>query len=222
MKRRVLKFIRSKEMLMDCLSFLYRLLMFNSVKGRGGLNLFLQGAFISHTNIVNKGKNNTVTIEKGCRLYNCTIQLLGDNNSCVINQDCLINNLDVWISDGSDLNIGEHTYIAGKTHIACIEGRAVSIGKECMFSNEIVFRTGDSHSIIDCDGNRINHSKDIKIGTHVWIGSQVVILKGASIGDNSIVGTRSLVTSTFGSNCVIGGSPAKTIKQGVSWVHEKI
>lgn len=207
---------------MNFLSFFYRLLMFNSIKGRRGLNLFCAGAFISHTSIVNKGKNNTVSIAKGCRLYNCTILLLGDNNSCVINEDSLINDLDAWISDGSSLNIGEHAYIAGKTHIACIEGKTVSIGRECMFSNEIVFRTGDSHSIIDGDGNRINQSKDIKIGNHVWIGSQAVILKGVTIGDDSVVGTRALVTSVFGNNCVIGGSPAKIIKQGISWVHEKI
>lgn len=90
-----------------------------------------------------------------------------------------------------------------------------------MFSNEITFRTGDSHSIINNLGERINQSEDIRIGNHVWIGQKVIVLKGAEIGNDSITGTASLVTGKkFEDNVIIAGSPAKVIKQGVSWDHE--
>ena len=133
----------------------------------------------------------------------------------------MLKELDLWVSDGGYTKIGHNTYITGKTHIACIEGKKVTIGERCLFSNDITFRTGDSHSILTLSGERVNQAEDITIGDHVWIGQQVVVLKGANIASESIVGTRALVTSkTFESNVVIGGSPAKVIKTGVMWHHE--
>ena len=92
-----------------------------------------------------------------------------------------------------------------------------------MFSSAIVVRTGDSHSILDKDGNRINPSKSVRIGDHVWIGNQVTILKGVIIQKDSIVGSGSLVTKKFfDTNIIIGGSPAKVIKESISWCGERI
>ena len=79
-------------------------------------------------------------------------------------------------------------------------------------------RLGDSHSILDSDGKRINKAKDIAIGDHVWIGQQVIVLKGSTVGADSIVGTGSLLTGkTYDSNSIIAGIPAKIVKQHVSW-----
>ncbi len=71
-----------------------------------------------------------------------------------------------------------------KTRLACIEGTSIEIGEDCMFSANIVFRTGDSHSIINSDGQRINASKSICIGNHVWIGNTVIVNKGVKVSDN--------------------------------------
>lgn len=138
-----------------------------------------------------------------------------------IDRDCMLKELDLWVSDGGNTEIGHNTYITGKTHIACIEGKKVTIGERCLFSNDITFRTGDSHSILDMSGERVNLAADLTIGDHVWIGQQVVVLKGADVGTDSIVGTRALVTGkAFKGNTVIGGSPAKVIRSGVTWHHE--
>ena len=95
-------------------------------------------------------------------------------------------------------------------HIACIEGKKVHIGERCLFSDSITFRTGDSHSILDNSGKRINKAKDITIGDRVWIGQQVTVLKGTPVGANSIVGTGSLLTGKmYDSNSIIAGVPAK-------------
>ena len=72
-----------------------------------------------------------------------------------------------------------------------------------MFSNDIEFRTGDSHSIVDLDTRkRINYSQNIHVGNHVWIGSRSIILKGVNIGNNSIIGTGSIVTKSIPSYVV--------------------
>lgn len=129
--------------------------------------------------------------------------------------------MDIWISGGGRIEIGHNTHFTGKIHIACIEGKQVHIGERCLFSDEITLRTGDSHSILNRDGMRINPADDIYIGEHVWVGQQVVILKGAHIGNKSIVGTRALVTGKmFEDGVVLAGSPAREIESNVSWHHE--
>ena len=92
-----------------------------------------------------------------------------------------------------------------------------------MFSSEIVFRTGDSHSIIDLSGIRINHAKDIIIGDHVWIGHRVLVNKGVVISNNSGVGTGSVVTKKFNDeNIIIAGCPAKIVKNDINWLGKRI
>ena len=53
---------------------------------------------------------------------------------------------------------------------------------------------------------------DIAIGNDVWIGFEAVILSGVTIGDGSIIGTRSLVTKDVPPYTIVGGTPAKPIR----------
>ncbi len=96
----------------------------------------------------------------------------------------------------------------------------VTIGDDCMFSWNIIMRTGDYHTIIDTQTNEMtNPNGNITIGNHVWVGSDVMILKNTNIPDNTIVGTRALVNKNFTEpNTIIAGTPAKIIKQNKTWV----
>jgi acetyltransferase-like isoleucine patch superfamily enzyme len=101
----------------------------------------------------------------------------------------------------------------------------VKIGNSCLFSTDITFRTGDSHSIINGhSGKRINPSKSIKIGNHVWFGHNSTILKGVVIQDNSIVAASSLVTKPFldSGGIILGGNPAKIIKEDINWDRNRV
>ena len=92
-----------------------------------------------------------------------------------------------------------------------------------MLSSGIKFKTGDSHSIINSDKNvRINPDGNVNIGDHVWIGQEVIILKNTHIGDNCVIGIRSLVTKDFGENLLVAGIPAKIIKQKINWTRERL
>lgn len=72
-------------------------------------------------------------------------------------------------------------------------------------------------------GERMNHSKSIIVGEHVWLGNSVTVLKGAIIGDHSVVGIGSIVPgNTYPSNCVLGGNPAKVLKSKIDWCFEQI
>jgi len=54
--------------------------------------------------------------------------------------------------------------------------------------------------------------KEVRIGSNVWVGGQVSILPGVTIGDNCIIGAGSVVTKSFPDNVVIAGNPARIIK----------
>ncbi|MEA3357176.1 MAG: acyltransferase, partial [Patescibacteria group bacterium] len=56
-------------------------------------------------------------------------------------------------------------------------------------------------------------SQPITIGDSVWICGQSAILKGVSIGDNSIVGFRAVVTKNVPPNIVVAGNPARIVKR---------
>ena len=87
-----------------------------------------------------------------------------------------------------------------------------------MISNDVVFRSSDSHSVLNENGQRTNFAKNIKIGKHCWIGMRSMIMKGVSLSDNCIVGAGSILTKSFSeSNVVIAGLPAKIVKQKVNW-----
>ena len=61
--------------------------------------------------------------------------------------------------------------------------------------------------------NSIGKVKPIVIGRNVWIGNNVMILKGTEIGDNSVIGAGAVITGgKFPSNVVIAGNPAKVVK----------
>ena len=149
---------------------------------------------------------------------------MGSNNQIIIGDNCIFNNLSIWIEDNENVvKIGQNTRIHGTTGLACIEGTTIDIGEDCMFSSNINFRTGDSHSVLNLDGERINYSRNIHIGNHVWIGQNAFIGKGTAVSDNSIVGAYAVVTRVFDkSNIAIGGNPAKIIKENVDWKRERI
>nr|WP_247877017.1 hypothetical protein [Azospirillum brasilense] len=74
------------------------------------------------------------------------------------------------------------------------------------------------HSIIDCaSGQRINPARDIIISKKVWIGFRSIVLKGAQIGEGSIIGASAIVSGNIPAYCSAAGNPARVIREGVTW-----
>ncbi|MCC8145046.1 MAG: acyltransferase, partial [Bacteroidales bacterium] len=148
----------------------------------------------------------------------------GNNHKVNIGNSCKYKGGSIWIEDEyCELVIGQKTTIES-AHLALTEPhRKIIIGEDCMLSMNIEFRTGDSHSILNNDtGERINFGKDIILGNHVWIGANCIILKGTTIGENSVIGTQSLVTKNIPNNSIAAGIPAKIVKNNINWSRERI
>lgn len=183
------------------------------------------GAIMIHNKIQVKGSNNRIVVSPHALVKNTLIKVIGDNNTIYIRERAFVSGAELWIEDnGCTLDIGARTFV-GPSHLAVTEDNSkLIIGENCLLSSHINVRTGDSHSIIDIsEGNnqRINPAKDIMIGNHVWIGEGAKILKGVVLGEDVIVSTGAIVTSSFENNVLVGGVPAKVLKQSVSWDHKR-
>ncbi|EOT7649406.1 TPA: hypothetical protein HLU19_23675 [Escherichia coli] len=167
-----------------------------------------------------KSGNSTITIGSNVKFLACNFVL---NESCEISigDNCLIRGKLFADHTNSKIIIGHTTKFNAPCRIHAAEGKTISIGNQCLFSN-VRFRTSDSHSIISLETNtRINHAKDIIIEDKVWIAEDVNIYKGVTIGSGSIVGARATVTKNLPGNALCVGSPAVAVKHQVAW-NEKL
>jgi acetyltransferase-like isoleucine patch superfamily enzyme len=193
---------------------------------RGKDNVFqAEGASFNSLELDIIGDNNTIMIGPGSRFNNVTFHVRGSRHRIEFGPGCKVSRGgNFWFEDEDcTLQVGQNTSMVD-VHIAVTEhGSKVTIGKDCMFANDIDIRTGDSHSIIDpVSGKRLNHAADVVIGNHVWIAPHVVILKGVSIGENSVVATGAVVTKPGGPGVILGGNPASEIKSGIFWKRERL
>lgn len=174
------------------------------------------------------GKNSQVIIGEGSIFRNSWIKI--EDNSVVHIEKTAprgINNTGISMSGSpsSKLFINSGFSSEGCYFGMVNESRLdISIGKQCMFSTRIVFSATDGHCIFDASTKKLlNRAKPISIGSQVWIGHSVTILKGTTISDDSIIGTGSVVAKVFTEkNIIVAGNPAKIIKRNINWSRQYI
>jgi acetyltransferase-like isoleucine patch superfamily enzyme len=143
----------------------------------------------------------------------------GDNCRIVIGSITTINiGLNIHMADNCTLTIGDQLATNGWVNLFMHEsGAAIEIGRDCLFAISN-FWTSDVHSVIDlATRERINYTRNIRLGDHVWIAEGATILKGVDIGSGSVVGAHSVVTRDVPPNCCAAGNPARVVRQGVTW-----
>lgn len=172
--------------------------------------------------VIIKGENNHVVIEKGTIIRDCLIRVVGNNCRIVIGENCSIRKGELWVEDDNCLlKIGKKTTVE-HAHFAVTENHSVmEVGEDCMFAKEIEVRTGDSHPIFDENNIRLNPPKNVVIGNHVWVGNKAIILKGVDLGDGVIIAGGSVVTKSFEQKTLAGGNPAKVLKENVTWARDR-
>jgi acetyltransferase-like isoleucine patch superfamily enzyme len=163
----------------------------------------------------------------GCRIqlgknvtFEARIRVFGEasNTTIEIGDDCTIGGVFRIVGgDGGVIRIGAGTTF-NQVGLSLHERASIVVGKDCMFSTDIHMDPSDMHPIFDgTSGERINPAQDIHIGEHVWLGTRVLVLKGASIGSGTVVGAGSMVSGTLPSNVLAIGQPAKVVRENVMW-----
>lgn len=174
---------------------------------------------LKKVNIKVRGNNNKIVFGDMSRISNLKVYIEGNDCEIAINESCLISSGEVWIQDdGNKLFIGKKTRIVSAYFAIMEPMKSIIIGEGCMFSYGIQFRCSDSHSILENDTmRRINYAKNILIGDKVWIGADVNILKGVTIGNNSVIGMKALVTKDIEAHSLAVGTPAKMVRNNITW-----
>ncbi|GAB2830727.1 acyltransferase [Ferruginibacter profundus] len=129
-------------------------------------------------------------------------EFLSRHNSNLIGIDrpCMVSTL----TDVARLEIGNNVGFSG-TVIGAFS--VIKIGDNV--------RCGANTLITDSDWHpgdpRIGDAKPVTIGNNVWLGINVVVLKGVEIGENTIIGANSLVTKNIPANVIAAGNPCREI-----------
>lgn len=114
----------------------------------------------------------------------------------------------------SYLTIGQNTYIGEFNNIRAAGG-SITIGDNCLVSQKVTM-VASNHSYKKGDyiyTQKWDTSKhSIKIGNDVWIGANVVILPGVSVGDGAVIGAGSIVNKDVPENAIVFGNPMRVLK----------
>lgn len=119
----------------------------------------------------------------------------------------------VWIAPGSGLVLGDDVDLAKDVLIT--SGGGVHIGARTLVGYRAQIISAN-HRVPE-GRNRIfgaGHDKaPVKIGSDVWIGANVIVLPGVTIGDGAVIAAGSVVTSDIDPYHIVAGVPARVIKQ---------
>lgn len=110
---------------------------------------------------------------------------------------------------GKNITIGEDVFINSGCHFQDQGG--IEIGDGCLIGHNVVLAT--VNHALEPSQDRKNVYAPISIGRKVWIGSNVTVLPGVSIGDWAVIAAGAVVTKNVPAYTVVGGVPAKVIKQ---------
>jgi acetyltransferase-like isoleucine patch superfamily enzyme len=137
---------------------------------------------------------------------------MGENAKIIVNGNFQIySGARISINKGAILILGSG-YINSGVNISCFD--RIEIGDNCVIAENVCIRDSDNHDILD--GKHIK-TQPIKIGNHCWIGMNATILKGVTIGDGVIVAAGAVVNKDVPPRMMVGGVPAKVIRQNVEW-----
>lgn len=185
--------------------------------------LTLQG-----TEITFQGKNNILYCDDRygvpAQLTGCTFQFTGDNAIvylCASRKPIRVN---LTVHNDTVFFCGHDTFFNDAPHVIVSEHTCVLIGDGCLLSHACWMRTADPHPIYDCETlTRINVSRSIFLGDHVWIGQGTGMLKGTRIGSGSIIGAQAMLAGKrVPSNTAWGGNPARLLRRGVFFLGSSV
>lgn len=108
------------------------------------------------------------------------------------------------------INVGSYTII--NPGVRMTSASAIEIGHSCMFAMNAYLSDADWHDL----QHRIyapGKSAPIRLGNNVWVGDNALVTKGVTIGDNSVVAARAVVTRDVPANTIVAGNPARPIRE---------
>lgn len=139
--------------------------------------------------------------------------IVNDGATLLVNGNFRVfNGSKVAVNQKATLVLGNNSFLNTSCNIGCFD--RITIGNDVKVSEDVLIRDSDNHHIL-CEEHIMN--APINIRDHVWVGTRAVILKGATINSGAIIAAGSVVVKDIPSNVIVGGIPAKIIKENVNW-----
>ena len=124
------------------------------------------------------------------------------SNLIGVNRPCMISTL----REGAEISIGSGCGFTG-TVIGCAS--RIAIGQRVRCGANTLITDTDWHT----DDPRVGPDAPVTICSNVWLGVNVTVLKGVTIGEDTLVGAGSLVTHSLPAGVVAAGVPARIIRE---------
>lgn len=122
----------------------------------------------------------------------------------------------ISVSENGTLTLGNNFTITAESSI--VAHLNIEFGNDCLLSWETLIMDTDFHKIYNEFGELINDEQPIKIGNNVWIGCRNLVLKGAVIPDNAVLGANSVVSKKLDvENAIYVGNPVRCVKENINW-----
>ena len=109
---------------------------------------------------------------------------------------------------GRNITLGERIFINAGCRFQDQGG--ITIGDDCLIGHNTVFATLNHD--LDPSRRADMHPAPIVLGRNVWIGANVTILPGVTIGDNAVVAAAAVVTKDVPADAVVVGAPARVVR----------
>jgi acetyltransferase-like isoleucine patch superfamily enzyme len=153
--------------------------------------------------------------------------------------------LEIEIGARGRVDFGRFVWIGDRTKVRCHEGlveigsktvmgqectitayQHIRIGEQCVIADKAMFIDFD-HGVVEVERpirTQGIYKRDVEVGSNVWIGYGACVLRGVRVGDNSVIGTNSVVTKDVPANAVVGGIPARILRmreapESLRWDH---
>lgn len=116
------------------------------------------------------------------------------------------NMVEISCASGAKLILGNNVFLNQGVRIACTT--EVTIGDNALIGDESVILDNDYHGAAGAPAK----AAPVRIEPDVWLGTRVIVLRGVTIGEGSVVGAGSVVTRSIPPAVFAAGVPARVIK----------
>lgn len=112
---------------------------------------------------------------------------------------------------GYNISVGKNFY--ANVNCVILDGAPVTFGDNVFIGPNCGFYTAGHPVDVQQRNAGLEYAREIHIGDNVWIGGNVCVLPGVSIGNNCVIGAGSVVTRNIPSGSVAAGNPCRVIKK---------
>lgn len=148
---------------------------------------------------------NTILPSDSVRRRELLVRLLGKT------RDSFLIEQPFYCDYGYNIEIGENFY--ANVNCVILDGAKVTFGDNVFIAPNCGFYTAGHPLDVEQRNRGLEYARPITVGNNVWIGAQVCVLPGVTIGDNCVIGAGSVVNRDIPSNSLAVGNPCRVIRK---------